>query len=144
MARRYAPRPAPGPIERALVKLPEGERAAYKAQLVSGLKVGSYTFTREGVTITASNWRAEGPRFQVTIAANDDRGAIPVDNPYVFLNPPVKIPLGTWSKVLVQPDPEVPGQMMDVPNYIEDPLAAIEIELVRVVIRQAKRVGWRP
>jgi hypothetical protein len=150
----YRPQPKPGPVGKAVAGKSSSEQARIRAQSLAQVKSGSYTFVRDGITITASGWKYISPEegggesglFQVVIAASDDNGPLPVDNPYLFVNPPYTVRDGTWHKEKVTERDEDDNPVLvdsDVPNVREDLIAAAEEMVFDTVIEVAKRAGWQ-
>lgn len=123
--RTYAPQPSPGPIEQSLAGKTPSERARIKAEYLSSLKTGSYSFQRNGIRFTLSNWSYDNGVFSVHVTASDDNGALPTDNPYGFVNPPIKVPNGTFRVE--------DGQ--EVENTEENPLEALKQMVYDAVVR---------
>ena len=65
------------------------DRALYKAEVLSELFTGSKTFQKNGVRFTVSQLKVDGPILSVKVAASDQSGTLPLDNPYQFVNPPI-------------------------------------------------------
>lgn len=141
MAKAYGPKPPKGQIERELEKLGPDERRVRKAEVFASLKSGSFTFQRDNIRFTLSNWERKGNVFRVHATAADSNGALPLhdtDNPFEFVNPPLMVPTGTWRKENVN------GQEVDVPNVEESPLEALRIIVFEAVTTRARARGWRP
>lgn len=95
----YAPKPPAGPVERALGAAAPNRRAHLKAMaLVVAAEKLPRTFAYGDLEITI----VEGPTMAaeglLRVSVSATRAGVPVhvDNPYLFLNPPVTVPDGTW------------------------------------------------
>lgn len=115
--REYAPKPEPRPIESAIKSRSRSERAGYKARQLRQANGSRREFSYNGIDITIT----AGPDVQngvlvVEIQASRDGTPLPVDNPYLFVNPPTKVPDGTWRR-----ETDDLGEERDVPNMREDP-----------------------
>lgn len=159
MPEPYGPKPPEGQLTRALKGLTPAQKSAYLATRLAKLKSGSYSYTLDGVNFTLSNWRAmrqPGPGEQgqatdygfvrdddaglfleVTVAANDANGALPLPpeaNPFLFtLNPAlILVWNGTWR--------EEDG--VDVPNLVEDPIGGVQRMVAETVKAVARSNGW--
>lgn len=136
----YAPAPAPGPIEKRCSGKGAAEKSRIKAQAFGGLSLSGFAYTLDGYTVTV----ASGPLVKVT---PDGRGVIGVtiaslvspagvflpigDGTHWFVNPPVKVPAGTWRTETLG------GEPVDVENHVEDLVAAAKRILLDAALRYA-------
>lgn len=92
------------------------------------------------------NFRAEdialaynGTAIQATVLAWTGSGAnmvvLPLDNPYIIVNPPVAVADGTTT--IVDDDGE-----HTVPVFRHDPLAAYKATIASTVLLVASQMGW--
>lgn len=144
--------------------LTDEQKAAYVATRLAKLKTGSYSFTKDGVTLTLSNWCAmrqpvegeqptisgfvrddtNGTFLEVTVAAEDANGILPIQkaNPFLFSLPPITAWDGTWRKEVAIKFPDGIEITADVKNEPENPLEAIKTTVFDVVTRAARNNGW--
>ena len=135
MARVYAPEPQPGPIELSLAGKTSAERASIKASALSTAKGTGYTFTLDGILVTLTappTITAGGKGVSFTLSASKAGVPLPLENPYVFVNPPVKVHNDTWRVV----------DGNDYKNYAEDVVAALQRMILDAVLLIARRKGW--
>lgn len=128
--RRYAPKPERGPIEREVLRRSRSTRARYKAQQVRQANRSRRQFSYNDIDIEITR----GPEvvdgvLRVELRASRDGKPLPVDNPYLFVNPPTKVPDGTWRKETVD------GKERDIPNMREDPGEAFRVMIGQAVER---------
>lgn len=123
--RVIAPKPADGPIVRELAKALPRERARLRALALA--KVAPAFVLRDGLQITLLRPPLVLPNgaLQVWVSAMRDGVAVPVDNPYLFVNPPVLVPDGSWR---VEAGREVE-------NFREDAGEAFRVMLAEAVGR---------
>jgi hypothetical protein len=136
MARVYAPAPAPGPIETSLAGKTSTQRATMKATAIRSAKGAGYSYTLDGITITLTGAPvlvANGTGVSLTLSATSPTGPLPLDNPYIFINPPVKVPNGTWRVV----------NGVDRENYKEDIVEALQRMVLDAVLLFARQRGWQ-
>lgn len=57
-----------------------------------------FSFTKDGVTIDVHDVRFGNPFLVVEVSAHDANGDLPVSNPYMFANPPVLVPDGSFFR----------------------------------------------
>lgn len=134
------PKPEVGPIERALAHVPEHQRQRFIAQALAQALPGSFTFEAEGVRFTISRASVvRGSLFEVVVAASDDNGTLPLDNPYQWHGITPWVSTGTYR---VEPDGR--GDLREVENIEENPFEAVKRQIVSVVLESARRNGWQP
>jgi hypothetical protein len=141
--RIYAAKPAPGPIEVSLGAMLPTAVLATKSERHATLNLGVKGWTTsEGVAIAL----AKPPRFdadrnwlEVELTAVNQGGApLPLDNPYHFVNPPLKVPDGTWRKETLPT-----GEEIAVMNTVEDVSAAFQAMVSDAVLHVARANGWK-
>lgn len=80
-------------LREQLMALAPEDRAAAKAEwhraVAFALSGAQRTFTRGIWTITIADPQRVGNGFQVTVAATRSGVPVPLNNPFVFINPPV-------------------------------------------------------
>lgn len=130
---KFAPKPAAGEIEQKIGVLDPPDFQREKCRILSEiepLKDGKkMTWERDGIKIKVVRCEYKGNRLIVEIMVWVDGkksdltiphptipGQMVPLNPFVFVNPPVMIPAGTWRK---EKDEE--GKEVDVENFIENP-----------------------
>lgn len=70
---------------------PDERAAAIEATVAHRFAGGrAWGWTHDGVLYSVSDFRRIPKGFEVTVAASDVNGPVPVDNPYRFINPPTK------------------------------------------------------
>ena len=110
---------------------PEERAAAIGAQFPAGGIQYSYL----GIVFAVSGCVVSGPAVTVTIAAwtgaGHNRVTLPTDNPYVFVNPPLKVPDGGT---------DAGGS----PTFSRSDLAAAQQIVYDAVTAAARRLGWTP
>lgn len=102
------------------------ERAAAIAAAVGPNPI-QYTFN--GIVFNVSDCHAVGSAVYVTVSAWTGTGAkksyLPVDNPYIFVNPPLQVPDGQGG-------------------YARNDIAAAQQIVYDTVVAVAQRMGWTP
>ena len=139
MAERvYAPKPEPGPLARGL----RGDKYARSRMRAAAIgAVAPHSWTADGVDyeLVAAPLIGRTPlgSGMVTLRVLASVNGVPVPlrgmHPFQFVNPPVKVPDGTWR---TEPSP-VDGAPQDVPNFAESPERALRqmvAEHVRVLL----------
>lgn len=150
----YTDPPPPGPIETELRAIADlRERFRVKAlRLKERIDALTYpvTYTLDGYRVvvgTAPVLRAKtlpdnsvvwGIIFRQVTARIVGGAFLPVDDAYVFVNPPVKVFNGTFRQVTVA------GRIIDQPNFAEDLLAALQRMLLDAVLYYARKQGVLP
>ena len=138
-------------LSELIMALPEGERAAKKAEVLAKLlKDGSFTagtktvsierFTtgvRDGVTIVVSEAKHENGTFGIVLTASDARGPLPTAPTYWFRNPPIR----KWTRAPVT-DPD--GTVTDPGETSESIVEVIQGIIGDAVIAYALNHGWSP
>lgn len=136
---------AKGPHETALDRIAEPrERARYKARVLAGLG-RSVSWSSSGVTFSATDIELVGDALHATIAASDAGGPLPLGatnglpkaNPFMFFNPPLKVPDGTTG-----PLTDMRGRTREAANFREAPLEALRRVVEDVVLVAARARGW--
>lgn len=129
--RIIAPKPEPGPLSRSLTKATREERAALKAGALA--ERAPSAILRDGLEIVLLREPVVRPdgALEVWLEAKRDGKPIAVDNPYLFVNPPVMVPDGTYRLE----DVEQFGKrvQVEVENFHEDPDEALRIVLADAV-----------
>lgn len=130
-------------ITEVIASLSGADRARKKSEeLVSRLaaQVVRYTYTYNGVDIKIES----APEFvngclSVNVSASTGSGKnkvqLPVDNPYLFFNPPILI---VTTPPVFGPD----GHVLTGSVHTENPLEALKTMLGDAVLLQARRMGW--
>lgn len=137
-SRVYANPPPPGPIETALTGRTRTERMTTRTAEHMALPLARQGFALDGYVITitgAPRPFADGRGIEIDVSARDRRGPLLVDNPYRFVNPPVKVGNATWR---VLPD------STEVENTEENPAGAFKRMVLDAVLLRAKQLGWTP
>lgn len=113
--REYRDKPERGPIEREVLRLSRSQRARYKARVLRDARPSrAFSYNGIDIRITRAPRVNEKGQFEVWLEASRDGVPLPVDNPYLFVNPPTKVPDGTWRRE------EIDGEERDVRNMRED------------------------
>lgn len=81
----------------------------------------------EAISANVTAWTGNGANLAI----------VPVDNPVILVNPPVFVPYGEPA-IITNED----GEMVSVPTYRKDPLAAYKTMLARTVLTVAESLGW--
>jgi hypothetical protein len=141
VARTYADPPPPGPIELSLVGKTPLERMIIRAQELNKLQPGA-SFILDGIEVQLlapirMNDEGTGVQFRLRARVVTTGVFLPMDNPYRFLNPPVKIPNGTWRKVATDI-----GEV-ELENMEENPMAAMKRIVLDAVLTRARQLGWQ-
>jgi hypothetical protein len=106
-------------------------------------------WTDRGISFTATNpyLTPSGNGIGVTIAAQDSRGPLPVDNPYQFFNPPLGIvtqdEIGEWQWL---GNPRVLTYVVLTPRSVDlsDVINAAKAIVYDAVVSRAIQLGWIP
>lgn len=136
MARPVAPKPPAGPVEIALERMAPQARAAAKAAALSMVSRPQAWTTEDGITILIEQgpFLLENDLVGVIVSATGPGGQLPLDNPYLFANPPVKVSDET--------DRIEEGKRVE--NFREDLTEALKAIVSDAVRTVAKARGWRP
>ncbi|HEV2084851.1 MAG TPA: hypothetical protein VGR09_07200 [Gemmatimonadales bacterium] len=138
MARVYAPEPLPGLIELGLVGKTPLERMVARAAEHNKLQPGA-AFTLDGIQVQLLSpiaLIANGTGIQMALRARVVATGefLPMDpDGYGWINPPVKVPNGTWR---VEPD------LTERENFEENPLEAFKRIVLNSVLFYARHHGW--
>lgn len=140
-----------GPIEQSLVGVTDrkeiarlraqGILAAFQA-LPAGQRA-SFTFDGLRVTLTSAPTLIRDRQdhvigFQLTARATQGGAPLPfLDAVHRVINPPTKVPDGT-TRAATQED----GSVVQMPNYVEDPVQAMKLWLVDSIRTEARAAGW--
>lgn len=114
-------------------------RAAAIGTVVAGRTL---QYSYRGISFVLMTVSTSGSAVTMTVAASDARGPLPMDNPYIFVNPPLHVEDSAGPIVRTQTDP-VTGAISERRLRL-DPLAAIKETLYQTVILVAGRQGWTP
>lgn len=112
-------------------KLDAEQRANIKVQTLT-LEKPTRAFTKNGMSINILNVEEDNNRLKVECEVTQD-GKI---TPYVgadclyFVNPPIKVPDGTYRKEVS----DITGEEYDVENTVEDPAKALK-EIIADTLR---------
>ena len=133
----YTPEPLPGPISSAIGLVSDTSiKAEMKARALAELsKVEPWT--EQGVTFSITSGPSYNPNrniVEVVVYAERDGIPLPLDNPYQFYNPPLKVHDGTYHKNI---------ELNDVPNFAEDVLSSLHAIVVDSVLQVAYNKGWK-
>jgi len=110
---------------------PDERAAAIEAKVARFFAGGkSWSWTTAGVTFTLSNFEVIPRGIRLTISARDTRGALPVDNPYQFFNPPTGIITGYYGD--------------GTPIIVRDELTTAKAMVYDAIVLRAKQLGWTP
>ena len=97
-------------------------------------------WTDRGISFTAIDpfLTPNGTGIGATITAEDSRGPLPTDNPYIFVNPP----LGVVTQQAVYDDEWnlITPRIVDTSEVI----AAAKIMVYDAVVSRALQLGWTP
>lgn len=128
--REYASKPGEGALELALAVRPRAERPRLKAEALAAANTGVRAFAYEDIAIEVTGGPAVTPEGLLAVWVVASRKGVPirVDNPYLFHNPPVLAPSGTWRREL-----DADGAEIDRPNMAED-LAKAFREMVGLAV----------
>jgi hypothetical protein len=148
--RLYTPKPAAGKIEMHLAGKNSQERQKIKTEIVLNIPHERIrTFTVDGFFIEVESGpsptlKGNGIHFFLKSAKMPDGTELPIDKGgYIVVNPPLKIPAGTWRKEkLMLPNGEVIGET-DFQNHIESPEEAIKYVLLEGVKAYARTQGYQ-
>jgi hypothetical protein len=135
-----------GPISAHLATLPASARARAKADAMSKLTLNlPHTFTaqidtdarrNQPLRITVTRLARTGDVLELELAAETNAGggfqAVKLDNPYLFVNPPIFVPDGTTSTEIIR------GREVQVPNLREDLAEALRTIVVDAIRTTAK------
>lgn len=101
-------------------------------------------WTQDGVNFRADDidLTNDGTGIIATLTAWTGQGTnaiyLPVDNPYIIINPPTQIPDGGRRTV-----PNATGTGVSVVDtYVYDPLNALKLAFSKTVIQVARDSGW--
>lgn len=132
----FAPKPSPGPIEQSLTGKAYSERAVIKTSAIRNvIKVAGYSFLLDGIAVTVlevPTIASGGLGISFVFSATKDGQPLPMDNPYLFINPPIKTFDGTWRI----------EDAKEVRNYSEDVLASAKRIVVDAIVLRARQLGW--
>jgi hypothetical protein len=128
--REYAPKPVAGALELALAVRPRAERPRLKAEALAAANAGVRAFSYEDIEIDLTGGPEVTPEGLLAVWVVASRNGIPVrvDNPYLFHNPPILAPSGTWRREV-----DAEGAEIDRPNMAED-LAQAFREMVGLAV----------
>lgn len=135
-----AEKPEKGEIEIELEKLPDAHaRGIYRAQecekeanKMSKVFSGK-TKADEEYSLEILSMEQVGICFSLLVRVEKNGEEIPINNPIRIFNPPTKVPNGTFR------EEEVNGETVLVPNYEENPQAAIQEVLSQAISPQIER-----
>jgi len=128
--REYAQKPAEGALEVALADRPRAERPRLKAEALAVANADVRAFTYEDIAIEVTGGPEVTPDGMLLVWVVASRKGIPVvvDNPYLFHNPPILAPTGTWRREV-----DAEGSETDRANMAED-LAQAFREMVGLAV----------
>ena len=147
---RLAAQPDPGPIEQLLSGLDAKGRAGVKSAVLSEAvrNMEGAPFQESGLLVemlcpveAVFDRAGNVVGLRVQAVAYDQYGELlpASDWWHVVINPPVKVPDGTYHQ---ETDPDT-GEKVEVPNFREDPAAAFRSWLVGSLKFEARRMGWQ-
>lgn len=117
------------------------ERAELRARAIAESDTHHPTFLHGDFTITV----VEGPRVAgasvvVTLKAvhNPTEKDVPLDNPFIFINPPTMVPNGSPTTI------EVAGEKVQVPTFVFAPRDAFRQMVADAVVESVRRSAWLP
>lgn len=138
MARIYADPPPPGPIETALAGKTRLQRMLYRALQHQNLPTAGDDFILNGIQVQLTgnirpfaDGRGVEMDFRARVAATG--ALLPMDNPYRFVNPPVKVPNGTWR---------IETDGAEIENTEENVREAMKRMILDAVLLRARQLGW--
>lgn len=118
------------PIKDLLQNLSATERAEMKVEEFS--KCALPTFMAFGHDITVTEIHDGGDCLSVTVLATKDGKNVELNNPFIFKNPPILVPDGTFREVIGED-----GSVQKISNFKED----LDQSLV-TMITEALRITW--
>lgn len=104
-----------------LVQLPEVERSLFKAQELAKITLTNFTQGIYDVEILEQPKEKNGYLF-ISVKAKKSNVDMVINNPLIFKNPPIMVPDGTVHQEFRASI----GAMIDVDNYVEDPVEALK------------------
>jgi len=114
MPRTQAPKPPDGPIAKKLKGKPAKQRARLKALEFRKLP-RQHSFVRGDFIIEITSLSSFGDSISMNIQATKNGQNVLLSNPFIFHNPPVKVPDGTYH---IAQDER--GEDFEVSNFKED------------------------
>ena len=108
------------------------EKSRLKAIELS--KKDSISFSRDGFDVEVTGISLDGDMLSLNIKAKKDGKDIVLDNPFKYLNPPIMVHDGTFTK-----RKNSKGEDIDFPNYREDAKEAL-----KQIVLQSIKLAWRP
>jgi len=99
-------------------------RQFLKSKRLSAIKIKKFfkkegEFNKRGFDIKILKLNIKGEDLSVTIEAYKDGEKLTIDNPYIYVNPPVKVFTGKYHKELLE------GKEIDVENFEYNPEEAL-------------------
>ena len=115
--REDAPRPAEGALESTPAVSPRAEQPRRKAEALAAANAGVRAFAYRDIAIEVTAGPEVTPEGLLAVWVVASRKGVPihVDNPYLFRNPPILAPNGTWRREV-----DAEGAEIDRPNMAED------------------------
>jgi hypothetical protein len=133
MAKEIKDKPVDTKEEKDLRKLDREIVFKKKAEIVIANKEDSFSY--KGIDIALSDVSLVGNKLTLTATATKDGKDLFIDNPLIFINPPLKVPDGTVHVV--------DGREVD--NFVYDPKTALKEIVYQVITAQNKGVvEWQP
>lgn len=127
-----------GKLERELDKLNGDAKYQRKSELLKESKSSS-SHTYKGINFTfLSEPIIDGAKLVVNIQAVKNGKNLFVDNPLIFINPPIKVPDGTYHI-----EQNLEGNDIEVDNFKEDPAEALKEVIYQVVKTQNDGDLWQ-
>jgi hypothetical protein len=125
-----------GPLERRVLARPKKDRAAECARILAEVASGvtAWEERRGSVTYRLSlpgGAIADGPQLVVSKIECVPAPPVPLDPPYVFVNPPLKVRDGTMRDEKAR----LTGAPVSVANFREDATAALRQMIADTVLR---------
>jgi hypothetical protein len=133
MAKEVKDKPIETKEEKDLRKVSKDSVFRKKAETILANKDDSFLY--KGIDVTISDVSIDGNKLTLTATATKDGENLSVDNPLIFINPPLKVPDGT---VHIES-----GREID--NFVYDPKTALKEIVYQVIESQNKGVvQWQP
>jgi len=128
-----------------ILATPAVERAARKAELLAHHHGNNKRWTVDGVDfhLTRKPVLDAFDRLEVWVEAFESappKNPLPLDNPYLFVNPPILVPDGTFHDEI---DPDT-NLVYPVANFTEGADLSFQTMVSEAVFSVARRRGWTP
>jgi|SRR5690606_15572237 len=125
---RYEDPADKGVIETALEAVEPEMRAGVKAHVLAETQLKS--FKKDGISVEINYIVRVDDMVSVDFFAYRNGERLNVSTPYMFKNPPIKIPTGKYHKELVN------GEEVDVANFEENPEEVLKEIIIQTILLQ--------